>query len=273
MENERVKIKRPLSAYILFCKEQIPEYKIKYPHLIVRQLFKLVASEWKELKDKTKYKQMEEEHKKQFYESKKSKSYKYRISQKIKRPIRYRTPFNLFLKDKKGIFEQANCTPAKLVQDLAKAWNSMSQEAKAPYFDKALQDKLRYNKEYSSYCLKMMKSEGKPRKSKILKRKNEKLKNNIKKQHIFIVEKELKKKDLNLLFKDNNKSLNYDNINQQNNKFMGNYDNNNSKLEEAEGLEEEEEKYEIEDESLLEEDSNSIIILHESDLISRSNYY
>ena len=45
-------IKKYKSAYIYFTQEKIPIYKKLYPNLSLREIFKLIGKEWKQIKKK-----------------------------------------------------------------------------------------------------------------------------------------------------------------------------------------------------------------------------
>ena len=111
-KTKQIKIKKYKSAYIFFTQEKIQKYKKLYPNLLYRDIFKLIGEEWKNLKENSrkKYYDLEKQSKDIFEKNKEKSNYNYSIKKKkIKKPIRNRTPFMLYLHENKEKIDKNNC--------------------------------------------------------------------------------------------------------------------------------------------------------------------
>jgi hypothetical protein len=148
-------IKKYKSAYILYTEERRPFIKQQYPKLInSRDITRLIAQEWKNLgdADKLKYKEKEKKEKEQFERLKmenKTIRYTYTKYRKPRKPVRHRTPYMFFIKDKKETFKGksniANMT------ELSEQWRLMQDVEKIQYIKQSEEDKKRYKMELDIY--------------------------------------------------------------------------------------------------------------------------
>src|SRR5690242_903545 len=100
-----MKIKKYKSAYIIFSTEKRKILRTKFPNLKNSEITKLIAKEWKSLDDflKEEYYKKEKKEKEIFDQMKKENNavYSYSKSNKIKKPVRFRTPYMFFMMSNK----------------------------------------------------------------------------------------------------------------------------------------------------------------------------
>ena len=149
---KQIKLKKYKSAYIFFTQEKIQKYKKLYPNTLYRDIFKLIGEEWKNLKENSrkKYYDLEKNSKELFEKNKEKSNYNYSIKKKkIKKPIRNRTPFMIYLHENKEKIDKNNCV--KSLKNIGEMWKSISNKEKEIYIKKAEDDKERYKKELFEY--------------------------------------------------------------------------------------------------------------------------
>ena len=151
-QNQTKVIKKYKSAYMFFTQENAQKYKKMYPNLLFREIFKIIGSEWKNLKEssKKKYYDLEKKSKELFEKNKEKSIYKYNKKKiKIKKPIKKRTPFMLYLRDNKDKIDKDNCIES--LKKIGKIWKDMEKDEKEEYIQKAKDDEVRYQKELFEY--------------------------------------------------------------------------------------------------------------------------
>ena len=148
-------IKKYKSAYMFFTQENVPKYKQLYPHLLLREIFKLIGKDWKQLskEDKEKYFELEKKSKDIFNKNKEKRSYKYiKKKIKIKKPIRSRTAFMIYLHENKNKIAKDNCIES--LKNLGENWKKLNKKEKDIYIKKSEEDKIRYKNELMDYLKK-----------------------------------------------------------------------------------------------------------------------
>ena len=137
-------IKKYKSAYIFFTQEINQKYKKLYPNLSFRDIFKLIGKEWKNLKekDKKKYYDLEKKSKELFTKNKEKIKYTYTIKKKtIKKPIRNRTPYMIYLHENKDKIDKNNCIYS--LKNIGVLWKDISNKEKEIYIKKEEENKKR----------------------------------------------------------------------------------------------------------------------------------
>ena len=146
--NQTKEIKKYKSAYMFFTQENAQKYKIMYPNLLFREIFKIIGADWKNLKasSKKKYYDLEKQSKEIFEKNKEKSVYKYTKKKiKIKKPIKKRTPFMLYLRENKDKVDKDNCIES--LKKIGELWKSIANDEKEEYIQKAKDDEVRYQKE------------------------------------------------------------------------------------------------------------------------------
>ena len=147
-QNQAKTIKKYKSAYMFFTQESTSKYKEMYPQLLFRDIFKLIGEEWRNLKDdsKKKYYDLEKKAKEEFEKEKEKSSYKYiKKETKIKKPIKNRTPFMIYLHENKNKIDKNDCILS--LKKIGEKWKNISNKIKYIYIKKAEEDKERYKNE------------------------------------------------------------------------------------------------------------------------------
>jgi hypothetical protein len=136
--------KKPLNAYMWFCKDKRDELKGKFSNVeILREL----GAMWKKLSDKKKklYVDKAEEDKERYNEEmknyvpeegEKKKSKKSKVSDGPKRPL---SAFMLFSKDKRSIIKEnePEMKQTEIMKKLGEMWKNISQKEKKKYTDQS----------------------------------------------------------------------------------------------------------------------------------------
>ena len=151
-QNQTKMIKKYKSAYMFFTQENSQKYKKIYPNLSFREIFKIIGTEWNSLKEssKKKYYDLEKKSKEIFEKNKEKSVYKYtKKKTKIKKPIKKRTPFMLYLRDNKDRIDKDNCIES--LKKIGELWKSMTNDEKEEYIQKSKDDEVRYQKELFEY--------------------------------------------------------------------------------------------------------------------------
>ena len=151
-QNQTKMIKKYKSAYMFFTQENSQKYKKIYPNLSFREIFKIIGTEWNSLKEssKKKYYDLEKKSKEIFEKNKEKSVYKYTKKKiKIKKPIKKRTPFMLYLRDNKDRIDKDNCIES--LKKIGELWKSMTNDEKEEYIQKSKDDEVRYQKELFEY--------------------------------------------------------------------------------------------------------------------------
>ena len=154
-QNQTKMIKKYKSAYMFFTQENSQKYKKIYPNLSFREIFKIIGTEWNSLKEssKKKYYDLEKKSKEIFEKNKEKSVYKYtKKKTKIKKPIKKRTPFMLYLRDNKDRIDKDNCIES--LKKIGELWKSMTNDEKEEYIQKSKDDEVRYQKELFEYLKK-----------------------------------------------------------------------------------------------------------------------
>ena len=145
-------IKKYKSAYMFFTQENTVKYKKKYPTLLFRDIFKIIGKDWKNLKnsEKAKYYDLEKKSKEIFEKNKQKSIYKYNKKKlNIKKPIKNRTPFMIYLHENKNKVDKNNCILS--LKKIGESWRNISNVEKDIYIKKAEEDKERYKNELLEY--------------------------------------------------------------------------------------------------------------------------
>ena len=145
-------IKKYKSAYIYFTQEKIPIYKKLYPNLSLREIFKLIGKEWKQIKkkEKGKYYELEKKSKEIFNKIKEKGKYKYIKKQiMIKKPKRNRTSFMIYLHENKNKINKDNCIES--LRSIGQKWKDLTDKERDLYIKKSEEDKKRYKIELVEY--------------------------------------------------------------------------------------------------------------------------
>ena len=140
---------------MFFTQENSPKYKKLYPKLLFRDIFKLIGEEWKKLneKDKKRYFDLEKKSKEIFEKNKEKSNYNYIIKKKnLKKPIKSRTPFMIYLHESKDKIDKNNCILS--LKKIGEKWRNISNVKKEIYINKANEDKIRYKNELIEYMKK-----------------------------------------------------------------------------------------------------------------------
>ena len=151
-QNQIKVIKKYKSAYMFFTQENTQKYKEMYPNLSFREIFKIIGTEWNNLKEssKMKYYDLEKKSKEIFEKNKEKSEYKYTKKKiKIKKPIKKRTPFMLYLQDNKDKIDKDNCIES--LKKIGELWKSMTMDEKEEYLQKSKKDEERYQEELFEY--------------------------------------------------------------------------------------------------------------------------
>ena len=151
-----IKIRKFKSAYIIFSSEERKILKEKFPELGNPSLTKMIAQKWKILNDFEKQKYYEEEkiEKQKFAYLKESLNlkYKYKKSEKLKKPIRFRTAYMFYIMDHKIYLNNKDkYKNIHFIKLLSQKWKSMNYEQKKIYNEKANLDKKRYEYDWEKY--------------------------------------------------------------------------------------------------------------------------
>ena len=148
-------IKKYKSAYIFFTQEKTPIYKKLYPNMLLKEIFKLIGNAWKKLneKEKEKYYKLEKKSKEKFDKNKEKICYKY-IKKKIniKKPVKNRTAFMIYLHENKNKIDKNNCIVS--LRNLGQIWKKLGEKEKNKYIKKSEEDKIRYKNELVDYLKK-----------------------------------------------------------------------------------------------------------------------
>ena len=148
-------IKKYKSAYIFFTQEKTPKYKKLFPNLLLKEIFKLIGKDWKKLtqKEKIKYYELEKKSKEAFNNEKEEAKYFYKKKKiEIKKPIRNRTAFMIYLHENKNKIDKKNCIMS--LKNIGKLWKKLSEDEKNIYLQKSEEDKKRYKDELIEYLKK-----------------------------------------------------------------------------------------------------------------------
>ena len=140
-------IKKFKSAYIIYCGVRRPILKRQHPNLLNQEITRLIAKEWKFLnkEEKELYKKLENEGKAKFEKAKEHFEYKYKASRKLRKPVRFRTPYMFFvMKNKDRLNNEEKYLNIENIRELATTWKNMSEEEKEPYIQLSKDDKERY---------------------------------------------------------------------------------------------------------------------------------
>ena len=151
-QNQTNMIKKYKSAYMFFTQENAQKYKKMYPNLLFREIFKIIGTEWKNLKESSKkmYYDLEKKSKEIFEKNKEKSVYKYTKKKiKIKKPKKKRTPFMFFLKENKDKIDKTNCILS--LKKIGELWKDMKEDEKEEYLQKAKEDEKRYQDELFEY--------------------------------------------------------------------------------------------------------------------------
>jgi hypothetical protein len=150
------KFKKFRSAYILFSLDYRQELKLRYPSYGNPELTKMIAKEWKNLDIMRKQEYyLKEKAEKDNFERKKKEDhivYKYNKNDKMKKPIRFRTPYMFYIMDHKLFLNNKDkYKNIELIKRLSEKWKTMNEEEKAPYVEKSILDKKRYQMDWEKY--------------------------------------------------------------------------------------------------------------------------
>ena len=148
-------IKKYKSAYIFFTQEKTPKYKKLFPNLLLKEIFKLIGKDWKKLtqKEKIKYYELEKKSKEAFNNEKEEAKYFYKKKKiEIKKPVRNRTAFMIYLHENKNKIDKKNCIMS--LKNIGKLWKKLSEDEKNIYLRKSEEDKKRYKDELIEYLKK-----------------------------------------------------------------------------------------------------------------------
>ena len=148
-------IKKYKSAYIFFTQEKIPKYKKLHPKLLLKEIFKLIGKDWKKLtkKEKEKYYKLENKSKETFERDKKKVKYNYKKKKiVVKKPIRYRTSFMIYLHENKNKIDKKNCIIS--LKKIGELWKNLNEKERDIYNKKSEEDKKRYKNELMEYLKK-----------------------------------------------------------------------------------------------------------------------
>ena len=148
-------IKKYKSAYIFFTQEKIPKYKKTYPKLTLKEIFKLIGKDWKKLtkKEKEKYYKLEKKSKEMFDKNKRKVKYNYKKKKiEIKKPVRYRTSFMIYLHENKNKIDKKNCITS--LKNIGELWKKLNEKERDIYIKKSEEDKKRYKNELMEYLKK-----------------------------------------------------------------------------------------------------------------------
>ena len=148
-------IKKYKSAYIFFTQEKTPKYKKLFPNLLLKEIFKLIGKDWKKLtqKEKDKYYELEKKSKETFNKNKEKVKYFYKPKKiEIKKPVRNRTAFMIFLHENKNKIDKNNCIVS--LKNIGKLWKTLNEDEKNIYIQKSEEDKKRYKDELVEYLKK-----------------------------------------------------------------------------------------------------------------------
>jgi hypothetical protein len=154
MKESENTIKKYKTAYILYTIERRPIIKQQHPYLRnSRDITKIIADEWNSLPEevKQKYREREKDEREIFERSKRNGDIKYRYKtfKRLKKPIRFRTPYMLFVRDNKANFKSSGTV--ETMANLSRIWRNMSDEEKKPYIVLSDDDKKRYLQEQNLY--------------------------------------------------------------------------------------------------------------------------
>ena len=131
-------IKKYKSAYIFFTQEKTPKYKKLFPNLLLKEIFKLIGKDWKKLtqKEKIKYYELEKKSKEAFNNEKEEAKYFYKKKKiEIKKPVRNRTAFMIYLHENKNKIDKKNCIMS--LKNIGKLWKKLSEDEKQEYVKKS----------------------------------------------------------------------------------------------------------------------------------------
>ena len=148
-------IKKYKSAYIFFTQEKTPIYKKLYPNMLLKEIFKLIGNAWKKLneKEKEKYYKLEKKSKEKFDKNKEKICYKYiKKKNNIKKPVKNRTAFMIYLHENKNKIDKNNCIVS--LRNLGQIWKKLGEKEKNKYIKKSEEDKIRYKNELMAYLKK-----------------------------------------------------------------------------------------------------------------------
>ncbi|CCK69677.1 DNA-binding protein ABF2 KNAG_0C05790 [Huiozyma naganishii CBS 8797] len=124
--------KRPMTAYLLYCKEIRPGMKKENPDLKTTELTKLFGEKWSELSEQAR-KPFVEQYEKDFAEYQKEKA----AFEKTLPPKKPAAPFFLFTKDVRSSVVDAHpdATFGEISTLVSQKWNSMEESKKEEYHD------------------------------------------------------------------------------------------------------------------------------------------
>ena len=148
-------IKKYKSAYIFFTQENMAKYKQLNQNLLLKEIFKLIGKDWKKLskKEKEKYYELEKESKEAFNKNKEKIKYNYKKKKiEIKKPVRHRTAFMIYLHENKNKIDKNNCI--KSLKNLGENWKNLKEKERNVYIKKSEEDKIRYKNELIDYLKK-----------------------------------------------------------------------------------------------------------------------
>jgi hypothetical protein len=149
-------IKKFKSAYILYSTEKRRELKQLHPMMGNPELTKMIAKEWKSIpaEEKEKYYEMEKEEKNKFAKMKQDSSmrYTYNKGDRMKKPVRFRTAYMFYIMEHKNFLNSKDkYINIELIKRLSQKWGKMTDEEKQPYFEKAKNDRKRYEEDWENY--------------------------------------------------------------------------------------------------------------------------
>lgn len=176
--------KRPLSAYILFCKDHRDEIKNKNPSFKVTDITKELGERWKSIteKDKKKYEKMAGEDKTRYTEAMKSytppekteekpakKSRGKSSEEKEDKPKRAPSAYIIFCSEMRSTVkdEYPDLGPKDITKKLGELWRELDDDSKADYSSKSknLSTQLKSTQPAQSSKKSKSESEEKPKKS------------------------------------------------------------------------------------------------------------
>jgi hypothetical protein len=149
-------IKKYKTAYILYTMERRPVLKKQNPNIKnSRDITKQIAKEWNTMPEEIKKQYRERErHEREIFETQKRESagasrYRYKTYKKIRKPLRWRTPYMFFVRHNKPTFKgQSNL---ENMASLSRQWRLMNNEEKLPFVVLSNEDKKRYLIEQNIY--------------------------------------------------------------------------------------------------------------------------
>ena len=115
----------------------------------------MIGKDWKKLtqKEKIKYYELEKKSKEAFNNEKEEAKYFYKKKKiEIKKPIRNRTAFMIYLHENKNKIDKKNCIMS--LKNIGKLWKKLSEDEKNIYLQKSEEDKKRYKDELIEYLKK-----------------------------------------------------------------------------------------------------------------------